>query len=79
MSPSVSIERRERHPYRSLYAEMLFQSFRDALAEATEEASTTIREVADRSTPAGQGERTRRDAKRRTTDVQLPESDGLRR
>ena len=76
---SASIEHRERHPYRSLYAELLFQRFRDALAEATDEASTTIRTIADRPTSAEQGERTRRDAERRATDAQLPECDGLRR
>ena len=31
---SISKEARQRHPYRSLYAAMLFQSFEDALAEA---------------------------------------------
>lgn len=76
---SISIEYRERHPYRSLYAEMLFQSFRDALAEATTEASTTIRNIADRPIPAEEGERTGREAKQRATDAQLPERDGLRR
>jgi len=76
---SVSIEHRERNPYRSLYAEMLFQSFRDALAQATTEASTAIQEITDRSTPTEEGERTGREAKRRTTEAQLPERDGLRR
>jgi hypothetical protein len=32
--PSLSIEARERHPYRSLYAALLFQGFQDALADA---------------------------------------------
>lgn len=41
---AVPIERRERHPYRSLQAELLFQGFRDALDEA-EEVATTIHKV----------------------------------
>jgi hypothetical protein len=32
---SLSKEARDRHPYRSLYAALLLQSFQDALAEAT--------------------------------------------
>ena len=32
---SLPKEARERHPYRSLYAALLLQSFKDALAEAT--------------------------------------------
>ena len=32
--PSLPIEARERHPYRSLYAALLFQGFQDALADA---------------------------------------------
>jgi hypothetical protein len=41
LSPrTLSIERRERHPYRSLYAEMLLQSFHDALAAEVEAPDT---------------------------------------
>lgn len=32
--PSLSIEARRHHPYRSLYAALLLQSFQDALDEA---------------------------------------------
>lgn len=34
MTFSLPKETRERHPYRSLYAAVLFQSFQDALSEA---------------------------------------------
>lgn len=43
---AISIERRDRHPYRSLYAEVLFQGFRDAFAGAGE-SSTTAQEVVE--------------------------------
>ena len=80
LSPmTLSIERRERHPYRSLYAEMLLQSVHDALVEATKEVSPPIQDIADQPTPAGGENRTRRDAKQRTTEAQLPNRDGLRR
>jgi hypothetical protein len=78
LSPmTLSIERRERHPYRSLYAEMLLQSVHDALVEATKEASTSIQDSANRPAPAGE-DRTRREAKQRTTEAQRPNRDGLR-
>jgi len=41
---SPSKEARERRPYSSLYAALLFQSFRDALAEAMPEESPIDRE-----------------------------------
>lgn len=70
LSPlALSIERRERHPYRSLYAEMLFQSFRDALAEVHEGASTTAQELG-----GSEEGRTRRDSKQKqhALDAHLP-------
>lgn len=38
--PSLPLEARQRHPYRSLYAALLLQSFEDALAEAVSEDAT---------------------------------------
>ena len=43
----ISKEDRQRHPYRSLYAAMLFQSFRDALTEAMPTESPTDRDAAE--------------------------------
>ena len=43
---SISREDRQRHPYRSLYAAVLFQSFEDALAEALPTDTTTDRNEA---------------------------------
>ncbi len=46
---SLSKEARQRHPYRSLCAAVLFQSFQDALAETMSEDSPGNRdEVASR-------------------------------
>lgn len=73
---SVSVEQRERHPYRSLYAEMLFQSFRDALATAREETSVAVQELVEGPFPAGrEDERTRQESKReqRVLNAHLPE------
>lgn len=79
LSPlALSIERRERHPYRSLYAEMLFQSFRDALAEAGEEASTTLQEFVEGPSSVGsEEERARRHSRRKqhVPDAHLSEGD----
>ena len=44
--PSLPIETRERHPYRSLYAALLFQGFQDALADAMPDDSGGGREKA---------------------------------
>ena len=38
--PSLPLKARQHHPYRSLYAALLLQSFEDALAEAVSEDST---------------------------------------
>ncbi|MEF8815676.1 MAG: hypothetical protein V5A20_01975 [Salinibacter sp.] len=38
--PSLSVEARERHPYRSLYAALLLQSFQDAVSDALTEDSS---------------------------------------
>ncbi len=43
---SISKEDRQRHPYRSLYAAVLFQSFEDALAEALPTGAPTDRDEA---------------------------------
>jgi hypothetical protein len=43
---SLSKEARRRRPYSSLYAALLFQSFRDALAEASPEESPGDRDEA---------------------------------
>lgn len=76
LSPlALSIERRERHPYGSLYAEMLFQSFRDALAETREEASTTVQELVEGPPSVGsEEERAPQNSRRKqhVPDAQLP-------
>ena len=43
----ISKEDRQRHPYRSLYAAMLFQSFEDALGEALPTDAPTDRDTAE--------------------------------
>lgn len=44
---SPSKEARQRHPYRSLYAALLFQSFEDALAAAMSTEDPTGRDAAE--------------------------------
>jgi hypothetical protein len=75
LSPlALSLKRRKNHPYRSLYAEMLFQGFRDALAEAHEEGSTVQKSVEDSPSAGSEEKRTRRESKRkRHRGTQLPE------
>lgn len=72
-SLSLSVERRNRHPYRSLYAEMLFQSFHDALTGG-EEVSTAAQEFVEVS-PSAEGEEKRmhQDSRRKqhAPDAQL--------
>lgn len=46
MTFSLSRDTRERRPYRSLYAALLFQSFQDALAEAMPDDSSGGRDEA---------------------------------
>lgn len=59
MTFSLSKETRERHPYRSLYAALLFQSFRDALTEAmTSEEPTDRNEAAPKKRPVAAGRST---------------------
>jgi hypothetical protein len=43
----ISKEDRQHHPYRSLYAALLFQSFRDALTEAMPTEDPTDRDAAE--------------------------------
>ena len=43
----ISKEDRQRHPYRSLYAAMLFQSLEDALGEALPTDAPTDRDAAE--------------------------------
>lgn len=43
---SLPKKARQRHPYGSLYAALLFQSFQDAIAEATSENAPGIRDEA---------------------------------
>jgi hypothetical protein len=45
LSPSKEVRRRR--PYRSLYAALLFQSFRDALTEAMSTENPTDRDAAE--------------------------------
>ena len=45
--PSFSRETRQHHPYRSLYAAMIFQALRDAFDEATTPDSTVNQDDAE--------------------------------